>query len=118
MAAAPFQVRRGRVSGERMMLERSDLREKVRERKTGNLIVFVVDASASMDAEQPQRSERAVAPAPSDRPATNDHPEGLDYSRLYEYRFKDVDQDARQRVWNEIARYLWERMGRPSCAAG
>jgi magnesium chelatase subunit D len=51
-AAAPFQVRRGRLSGERMMLERSDLREKVRERKTGNLIVFVVDASASMDAEQ------------------------------------------------------------------
>ncbi len=60
-----------------------------------------------MDAEQPERSERAVAPAASD------HSEGLDYSRLYEYRFKDVDQDARQRVWNEIARYLWERMGRP-----
>ena len=51
-AAAPFQKRRGRVAGERMLLERSDLREKVRERKTGNLIVFVVDASASMDAEQ------------------------------------------------------------------
>ena len=51
-AAAPHQVRRGRQLGERMRLERSDLREKVRERKTGNLIVFVVDASASMDAEQ------------------------------------------------------------------
>ena len=51
-AAAPFQVRRGRVMGERMKLETSDLREKIRERKTGNLIVFVVDASASMDAEQ------------------------------------------------------------------
>ena len=51
-AAAPFQSRRGRKSGERMLLERTDLREKVRERKTGNLIVFVVDASASMDAEQ------------------------------------------------------------------
>ncbi len=38
----------------------------------------------------------------------------LDYSRLYEYRFKDVDQRARQLVWNEIARYLWERMGKPS----
>src|SRR5436853_1608455 len=57
-----------------------------------------------MDAEQP---ERAVAPA-----ARHDT-DGLDYSRLYEYRFKDVDQDARQRVWNEIARYLWDRMGRP-----
>ena len=51
-AAAPHQVRRGRQTGERMRLERADLREKVRERKTGNLIVFVVDASASMDAEQ------------------------------------------------------------------
>jgi magnesium chelatase subunit D len=39
-------------SGERLKLEREDLRQKVRERKIGNLIVFVVDASASMDAEQ------------------------------------------------------------------
>src|SRR5204862_7325888 len=51
-AAAPFQVERGRRHGERLMLERRDLRQKVRERKVGNLIVFVVDASASMDAEQ------------------------------------------------------------------
>jgi magnesium chelatase subunit D len=51
-AAAPHQVKRGREPGERLQLQRSDLREKVRERKTGNLIVFVVDASASMDAEQ------------------------------------------------------------------
>ena len=35
-----------------MRLERPDLHQKVRERKVGNLIVFVVDASASMDAEQ------------------------------------------------------------------
>src|SRR6266566_1176608 len=51
-AAAPLQVERGRRHGERLMLERRDLRQKVRERKVGNLIVFVVDASASMDAEQ------------------------------------------------------------------
>jgi SAM-dependent methyltransferase len=37
----------------------------------------------------------------------------VDYSRLYEYRFKDVDQQARQVVWNEIARFLWDKMGRP-----
>jgi len=51
-AAAPMQVERGRLPGERLKLERNDLRQKVRERKIGNLIVFVVDASASMDAEQ------------------------------------------------------------------
>ena len=51
-AAAPMQKERGRRHGERLMLEREDLRQKVRERKVGNLIVFVVDASASMDAEQ------------------------------------------------------------------
>ncbi len=51
-AAAPMQNDRGRLPGERLKLERGDLRQKVRERKVGNLIVFVVDASASMDAEQ------------------------------------------------------------------
>jgi magnesium chelatase subunit D len=51
-AAAPYQVQRGRQQGERMLLEGTDLHQKVRERKVGNLIVFVVDASASMDAEQ------------------------------------------------------------------
>ncbi|MGH7912231.1 MAG: VWA domain-containing protein, partial [Candidatus Dormibacteraceae bacterium] len=51
-AAAPHQTRRGRVHGERLRLERSDLHQKIRERRVGNLIVFVVDASASMDAEQ------------------------------------------------------------------
>ncbi|HEX6488487.1 MAG TPA: magnesium chelatase subunit D family protein [Candidatus Dormibacteraeota bacterium] len=51
-AAAPHQVKRGRETGDPLLLERHDLREKVRERRVGNLIVFVVDASASMDAEQ------------------------------------------------------------------
>ena len=51
-AAAPHQVGRGRQRGERIRLEQRDLHQKVRERKVGNLIVFVVDASASMDAEQ------------------------------------------------------------------
>ncbi|HEY8737236.1 MAG TPA: magnesium chelatase subunit D family protein [Candidatus Dormibacteraeota bacterium] len=54
-AAAPYQVSRRQASARdlpALQLERQDLRQKVRERKTGNLIVFVVDASASMDAEQ------------------------------------------------------------------
>jgi magnesium chelatase subunit D len=54
-AAAPYQLGRRHatpVPSSQLQLERQDLRQKVRERKTGNLIVFVVDASASMDAEQ------------------------------------------------------------------
>jgi len=54
-AAAPYQVSRREAAvalSPGLQLERQDLRQKVRERKTGNLIVFVVDASASMDAEQ------------------------------------------------------------------
>jgi magnesium chelatase subunit D len=52
--AAPFQNRRKKESGgqEALLIENSDLREKVRERKVGNLIVFVVDASGSMAAEE------------------------------------------------------------------
>jgi len=38
---------------------------------------------------------------------------GLNYERLYAYRFRDVDQAARQAVWREIARYVHERMGAP-----
>jgi magnesium chelatase subunit D len=54
-AAAPYQLSRRQATpnaATRLQLESHDLRQKVRERKTGNLIVFVVDASASMDAEQ------------------------------------------------------------------
>src|SRR5437868_12359848 len=54
-AAAPHQLRRRQAMPDapnQLQLESQDLRQKVRERKTGNLIVFVVDASASMDAEQ------------------------------------------------------------------
>src|SRR5436309_1718764 len=51
-AAAPMQRERGRQHGDRLVLERQELRRKVRERNLDNVIVFVVDASASMDAEQ------------------------------------------------------------------
>jgi SAM-dependent methyltransferase len=39
---------------------------------------------------------------------------GLDYERLYEYRHRRVYRDARVGVWNEIASYVYERMGRPT----
>jgi len=51
-AAAPHQVKRGRGDGSRVILERRDLRQKVRKRKVGNLIVFAVDGSGSMDADR------------------------------------------------------------------
>jgi magnesium chelatase subunit D len=48
--AAPFQE--GRTGSLAIKIEPSDLREKVRERKTASTILFVVDASGSMGAEQ------------------------------------------------------------------
>ena len=53
-AAAPFQLgRKSDGSSETALLIQSqDIREKVREKKVGNLILFVVDASGSMGAEQ------------------------------------------------------------------
>jgi magnesium chelatase subunit D len=52
-AAAPFQKTRGKArsgAGPVLVIERNDLRVKVREKKTGGHILFVVDASASMGA--------------------------------------------------------------------
>ena len=39
--------------------------------------------------------------------------DGLNYERLYAYRFRDVDQATRQAVWREIARYVFARMDAP-----
>jgi magnesium chelatase subunit D len=50
-AAAPHQKSRGRGSvGPGISVHPEDLREKVREGREGNLILFVVDASGSMAA--------------------------------------------------------------------
>ncbi|MBI2877835.1 MAG: VWA domain-containing protein, partial [Candidatus Tectomicrobia bacterium] len=46
-AAAPKQIRRSR-SQVAIALEGEDIREKIRERRMGNLLAFVVDASGSM----------------------------------------------------------------------
>jgi magnesium chelatase subunit D len=53
-AAAPFQNSRKKESPTEnaIVIENYDLREKVRESKIGNLIMFVVDASGSMAAEE------------------------------------------------------------------
>jgi magnesium chelatase subunit D len=49
MASAPHQVRRGRT-GPGLILERGDLRERRREGRESNLVLFAVDASGSMAA--------------------------------------------------------------------
>jgi magnesium chelatase subunit D len=49
-AAAPFQ--KGRTGPLAVKIEPSELREKVRERRIGNTVLFVVDASGSMGAQQ------------------------------------------------------------------
>lgn len=45
--------------------------------------------------------------------ATSSPSRGINYERLYDYRFRDVDQAGKQAVWNEIARYIYERLGEP-----
>jgi len=51
MACAPHQARRGR-SGPGLLLEPGDLRERRREGRESNLVLFLVDASGSMAARQ------------------------------------------------------------------
>jgi magnesium chelatase subunit D len=51
-AAAPYQKVRGRLNGSKLELRPDDLRQKVRERKTRSLLVFVVDGSDSVMARQ------------------------------------------------------------------
>lgn len=50
-AAAPFQRRREK-KGRAIAIEKQDIRHKIREKRVGNTILFVVDASGSMGAQQ------------------------------------------------------------------
>jgi magnesium chelatase subunit D len=50
-AAAPFQLTREK-NGNSIAIHESDFRKKIREKKIGNLVLFVVDASGSMGARQ------------------------------------------------------------------
>ncbi|MBC8161760.1 MAG: VWA domain-containing protein [Roseiflexaceae bacterium] len=64
--AAPYQRQRRADAGDahdkpgRVLLRRSDLRQKVRVRKTRNAVCFVVDASWSMAAEERMRATKAA----------------------------------------------------------
>jgi len=37
----------------------------------------------------------------------------MNYQRLYEYRFRGIDQGARAGVWQEIAAHVHDQLGRP-----
>ena len=39
----------------------------------------------------------------------------MNYQRLYEYRFRDIPQDARTDVWKVISGHVHEAMGEPAC---
>jgi magnesium chelatase subunit D len=59
MASAPHQRQRGRV-GPGLVLGRADLRERRREGRESNLVLFVVDASGSMAARQRMASVKGA----------------------------------------------------------
>jgi magnesium chelatase subunit D len=59
LAAAPHQRVRGR-SGPGLLIRAGDLRERVREGREGNLVLFVVDASGSMAARQRMRAVKGA----------------------------------------------------------
>jgi SAM-dependent methyltransferase len=54
-----------------------------------------------------------AAPAPQITSVAAPSVTGINYERLYAYRFRDVDQASRQAVWREIAHYVHDRMGAP-----
>lgn len=59
-AAAPHQAARRTPGGPALVVLRPDLREKVRAAKRGRLIIFVVDASGSMNAAARMRETKAA----------------------------------------------------------
>jgi hypothetical protein len=51
-AAAPHQLARKKENGLAVVLKKEDIREKVREKRIGNFLLFTVDASGSMGARE------------------------------------------------------------------
>lgn len=58
-AAAPYQKSRD-LNGMAVSIRNSDLREKVREKRTGNTILFIVDASSSMGVRQRMKAVKGA----------------------------------------------------------
>ena len=58
-AAAPYQKSR-KPNGCAVVITKDDIREKVREKRVGNIFLFVVDASGSMGARERMRTVKGV----------------------------------------------------------
>ena len=58
-AAAPYQKSR-KSNGCAVVINKDDIREKVREKRVGNIFLFVVDASGSMGARERMRTVKGV----------------------------------------------------------
>ncbi|SHJ75841.1 magnesium chelatase subunit D [Dethiosulfatibacter aminovorans DSM 17477] len=58
-ASAPYQLKRDR-KGMAVAIDKSDIRVKVREKRTGNTIIFVVDASGSMGANKRMKAVKGA----------------------------------------------------------
>lgn len=58
-AAAPYQLYREK-NGRAVAIEKSDIRVKIREKRTGNTIIFVVDASGSMGANKRMKAVKGA----------------------------------------------------------
>jgi len=42
-----------------------------------------------------------------------DQSQGIDLERLYTYRFREIGQPDREEIWSEIARWVYQKTGRP-----
>jgi magnesium chelatase subunit D len=60
VAAAPWQVSRGRCAGGSLILRPADLRDKVRKTPARHLVLFVVDSSRSMGARKRMAETKAT----------------------------------------------------------
>ncbi len=59
-AAAPYQLERKGLRAQKLLIEPQDIREKVRDKKVSNLVLFVVDSSGSMAANRRMEAAKGV----------------------------------------------------------
>src|SRR5215207_8688214 len=84
---------------------------------TGQVTTVRASASAAQIPQRLHSRRRVSAPARSIRRRTlstlRNRLAPLNYERIYEYRFRDIDQASRAAVWSEIAPHVHGLMGHP-----